>query len=317
MFKNFQNPPWTLFESLDSFDAIQKLIDEGQAENLYLECKSPEGPVVGQDIKSKLAKATSGFSNTAGGIIVWGVSTTKQQGGLDVLTQIESIGSIKKFEQAINLSILTLVNPGVDFKSKILLEKVGNTKGILITYVAQKEGDPVQALDGNLYLRSRDEFVEMPYETIKRMFLGATSPDLFPIFDKRLVKLDKVDGSWDIPVGIQNLSSAVAKDVKVTITFKNFSSCESVSSAVFKDISHINPNKNIFSADNNSPIYRGLNLIVGSLKIKMKKEKRAKRILNLEITIYATSMRARKCFVSVQLAQNGFSIKKTAEEYLY
>lgn len=84
----------SVFDSLSDYAALEELIDNAEAEGLYLECKAPGGPQLSRDLKVHLAKAISGFSNTAGGVIIWGMSTTKQaQSGLDVLTQIEPIGN--------------------------------------------------------------------------------------------------------------------------------------------------------------------------------------------------------------------------------
>ncbi len=202
------------------------------------------------------------------------------------------------------------------YQSRILREKPSDTRGIIITYISSTNGDPIQANDGKFYLRIRDEFKEMPYETIKRMFSGTASPNLYPIFDNRLVKLEQ-DGSWKIPIILENRSSVAARDTEVSITIKNFSACENVNSTEFRDSSNINPGRKIFMADAGKPIHRGMNIIVGHLIVKMKKLKRARRILNLLITIYATSMRARQREVTVELAKKGFSVKSAKDNYLY
>ena len=53
-----------LFESLSDYSKLVELINEGESENLYLECKSHVSPTLNNDSKIKLALATSGFSNT-------------------------------------------------------------------------------------------------------------------------------------------------------------------------------------------------------------------------------------------------------------
>lgn len=313
-------PSLTLFNSLSSVSAIQKLIDGGESENQYIECKSPTAPRLSGGLKFQLSRAVSGFANSGGGVIIWGVSTTRHQHtSLDILTQIEQIGSVKKFAQEIDSEIPRLIKSLTIelYQSQVLLKKTSDTKGMIITYISPTTGDPIQASDGKFYLRIRDEFKEMPYETIKRMFSGTASPDLYPIFDNRLVKLEQ-DGSWKIPIILENRSSAAARDTEVSVTITNFSACESVNSAEFRDSSNINPGRKIFMADINKPIHRGMNILAGNLTVKMKKLKLPKRILNLVITVYASNMRARQRLVTVQLAKNkGFSVKNARDEYLY
>ena len=307
-----------LFNSLNSFDDIQRLIDEGEFESQYLECKGPSSPTLDRNLKNKLSEIISGFSNSGGGIIIWGVSTTKNsQSGLDVLTQIQEIGSVKKFEKQIILAIPSLSFPRIEFyKTKSILKNSSDTRGIVITFIAGTSGDPVQAQDGKFYLRTRDEFVEMPYETIKRMFSGVSGPDLEPLFDSRLVKLER-DGSWKIPIILTNNSSFVAKDTEISISIINRDSCEKITSRDFTDQSKINPGRTIFMTEVQGPIYRGKNIVVGSMDIKMKKMKFSKRKLNLAVEIFSSNMRAKVYFIKIELAKKGFSIKRVENRFLY
>jgi predicted HTH transcriptional regulator len=85
-----------LYDSLAQYSDLDELIKGAEAEGLYLECKAPTAPQLTRDLRNTLGKALSGFSNTEGGIIIWGISTTKHaQSGLDVLSQIEPIGNCK------------------------------------------------------------------------------------------------------------------------------------------------------------------------------------------------------------------------------
>jgi len=313
-------PSLTLFNSLNSFSDIQKLIDSGECEDQYIECKSPEGPQLNRGLKFQLSQAVSGFANSGGGIVIWGVSTYKHKhSGLDILTQIEPIGSVKKFAQEIDLTIPRLIKPSIVelYQSKILRHKSSDTKGIIITYISATTGDPIQATDGKFYLRIKDEFKEMPYETIKRMFSGTASPDLYPIFDKRLIKLEK-DDSWNISIILENRSSIVANDTQFSVEIKNFSACDSINSKEFEDRSDLNPGQKVFMVDINKSIHRGMNIQAGCLSIKMKKLKLPKRTLELGMTVYASKMRARRRLVTIQLAKKkGFSVKSTKDEYVY
>lgn len=69
--------------------------------------------------------------------------------------------------------------------------------------------------------------------------------------------------------------------------------------------------------DLRGPVFRGKNVIVGNLFVKMKKQKFSKRKLELIIDIFATNMRAKQYIMTVQLAKKAFTVKKTEEKYLY
>jgi len=108
--------PKLLFDSIQSFDDLNSLIESGETENIYLECKAPSSPKISPEVKVHMAKAISGFSNTEGGVVIWGLSTTKHShSGLDVITQIEPVGTCRDFEKkfmkaAPSLSIPAITN---------------------------------------------------------------------------------------------------------------------------------------------------------------------------------------------------------------
>lgn len=111
-----------LFADLASYDVITEMIANGEAEDLYLECKAPTAPQLTRDLQMQLAKAISGFSNSEGGVVIWGVSTTRHaHSGLDVLSQIEPIGQCRQFEQQVVRVFPKLTTPTVTrFKTKTL-----------------------------------------------------------------------------------------------------------------------------------------------------------------------------------------------------
>jgi len=308
-----------IFANLNRHSRIQQLIDDGEAEGVYLECKAPQAPRLSRGLKAQLAEAISGFSNTAGGVIIWGVSTTKHaQSGLDILTQIEPIANCNRFAQQIDRAIPTLTTPPIHTRpSRVLHKRKTETRGVVVTYIPQTTGDPIQsAVDRRWYLRSGDEFIEMPYQTLQRMFAATSSPDLHPVFHHELVSLGE-DEAWKLPIAIENHSGAAAEHVHVSVEIINPSACEKIQAEKFRDVSYLNPGKCIYMVDYQGVIHRGLNELAGTLKVSMRKGKRPRRILRLIITIYASRMRARQWNVRVQLAKKGFSVRAAELEFLY
>lgn len=308
-----------LYKNISSYRRLTEMIEDGETEGLHLECKSPSSPRLNSGAKAVLAKTISGFSNTAGGIILWGVSTTKHEhSGLDVLSQLEPIGSANRFEQQLRVAIPALVTPALlDYATKIIRQRPGESRGIVVTYIPKYIGDPVQSvIDNRFYFRSGDEFVVAPYEMIKRLFSATVCPDIRPALRKTMITKES-DGTWSIPISLENRSSAVAEHVNTNISVINPSACESVAAVGLQDTSNINPGMTIFAVDVRTVVHRGLRLRLGTLKIKMKGGSRPKRRLDLAIEVYADRMRARQTSYSLTLAQSGASIKKTGEKFLY
>jgi hypothetical protein len=312
-------PSEVIYTSLSSFSDIQALIDGAEAEGLYLECKAPASPRLSREQKVALAKAVSGFANTSGGVILWGVSTTKHaHSDLDVLTQIEPIGNIGTFSRLVSNVIPTLTTPALTAAShRILRERQPDTRGILITYIPQVPSAPLQSnLDSLFYFRSGDEFVVAPYELVRRLFASSEAPDLHLVLAPALVK-KRDDGSWLIPLAIQNRSSAIAEHVKLFLEVHNPDACETITASGLQDASDVNPGRTVFAGEVSGVVHRGLNEFLGSLVVRMRTAKRAKRILRISVSLYANRMRAIKDSFTIQLAKKGFSVRQTTSEPEY
>ncbi len=314
-----KSPAKFLYDSIVSFIDLERLINEGESEGQYLECKTNTGSQFIAGSKAQFSKAISAFSNSGGGVIIWGVSTTNQKHtGLDVLTQIECIGNVKNFKKQLDLNLHSLVEPQIQsYESKIILEKKDDTKGVIISYIPPTDGDPIRAIDdGKFWIRTGSSSNLMSYETVRRMFAGSASPDLSVVFYEKIVEI-KQDGSWSVPIILSNNTSAAAHYAEVSVTIKNIEACEDVHATGLTDNSKINPGLRIFMGELKVPIFKGKNRIAGNLIVKMKKGKTLKRNLDLEIDLFADNMRAKKFNVTVVLAKKGFSIIKLKSNYLY
>lgn len=315
------DPAATIFSNLSSYSGIKTLIDNGEAESLYLECKAPHSPSVDRGIRASLSQALSGFSNSSGGVIIWGVDTTNHpKSGLDILTQIIPIGNVSAFAKRIDSAIPTLTAPPVQTPpSKVLVGKPGDTRGIVITFIPKTSGDPVQALESDYvyWMRSTDEFVKLPHEFIKRLFASTQGPELVPDFHAGLVKSD-ANGFWDVPFILENRSSAAGLFAMIRVAVKNSSACETIVPVNMVDQSSVNPGVSVYSQSSEKPVFRGLNQIMGHLKFKMKRSgKISKRVLDLEIEVFAQQMRAKRWIKKVSLAKKGFSVRNVSENWLY
>jgi len=304
-----------IYESLNSHSGIQSLIDNGEAEGLYIECKSPHEPKLDRSLEDKLATAASGFANTEGGIIIWGMSTTKHShSGLDIMTQIEPIGNPNQFAQQVKRSIIMLTTPSITKSRTKIITKPKEKRGVVLTYIPKTLGDPLQKIkDQKFYFRNGDEFIGLPYEMLKRLFAATESPDLYPTFDEKLITNEE-NGLWKIPIIIGNESSAIAEHTEVFVTILNPSSCETINLDKFRDVSDINPGQRKFSFSSARVIHRGVNLYAGDLKIGMLSRKRN---LRFEISIYANKMRARSWHISGQLTKKGFILNEIDDHYMY
>ncbi|MFH1375451.1 MAG: ATP-binding protein [Patescibacteria group bacterium] len=315
------DPAIGIFNAIKNYADINRFIEDGTAEGLCLEGKSPLECRLNRDSKLQLSRSLSGFANTEGGVIIFGVGSDKKpsHGNLDILTQIEPIPNCKKFAQFLESNIPSLTTPPITLsKTKVLTKKKGDTKGVVVVYVPKTKGDPVQTTtsERQFYFRNGHEFIVLPHQMLQKLFAGSESPELHPLLDSEIVELEK-SGFWRVPIIVANESSAEAKNVTVSVCVKNPSSCKEIKAERFRDTSKINPQKKIFMTGLTEVVHKGLNIIAGTLRFDMRVGQRPKRILNLEVDIYASKMRAHKWNIKVRLAGGKLSVQKMEDEHIY
>jgi Schlafen, AlbA_2 len=314
-------PAQALFDLFTSWDVLERLVNDGETEGTHLEAKAPASSNLTTEQRKNLARAASGFANTGGGVILWGVSTTRHvHTTLDVLSQVEPIGNCRRLAQEIHARLPSLTTPAVGSPpSRVITEKPGDRRGVIVTYIPRATGDPVQSNeDRQFYVRTGDDFTVMPYEVLRRMFAGSEAPDLAPLFDERLCRLND-DETWDVPFVVQNRASASARDVLAFVRILEADAVERITPLPgFRDAADVNPGHLMYTAKLDDPVHRGVNTHVGALRVLMARNRRRRRVLRLEITLYADKMRAGRWTVTVQLAQaGGFSLRSMGHEFVY
>ena len=87
------------FDALSAAD-IANFIANGQEEHLQLDFKTVTGPALNaRDDRKNLAVAMSGFANSSGGLIVWGVVARKNEAGIDCATEPSLITPVQHSSQ--------------------------------------------------------------------------------------------------------------------------------------------------------------------------------------------------------------------------
>jgi predicted HTH transcriptional regulator len=82
------------FDELN-LNQIESYIKDGQEENLSLDFKTlTDSSLSKRDDRKNLAIALSGFANSEGGIIVWGVDARPNSDGVDVASELKEIENL-------------------------------------------------------------------------------------------------------------------------------------------------------------------------------------------------------------------------------
>lgn len=150
------SPLYRFFESLSTEASLAALVHVGREEDLYLEFKQKEdtrnGDLSTGDSQA-FSKGLSGFGNADGGILIFGIRTTKGAEGIDRATALKPITDHVRFRGRLMDSILMSTQPVVD---DVQIESVASVEGsgYVKVFVPQSVKPPHRAmLSGREYWR--------------------------------------------------------------------------------------------------------------------------------------------------------------------
>ncbi|WPP39868.1 ATP-binding protein [Paenibacillus hunanensis] len=204
------------------YEKIKSIYQEQWEETVFIDFKRKSAPSIGgaqRPDKSIYSEALSGFSNTSGGVIVWGISAPGLQDKADVAIGEEPIFELKRFLTDLNNAtsqVFVPANPGVRNTAIYLNDDEECDKGFIVTLVPQSDFTPHRAInkDHKYYLRSGDSFVMMEHSILEDQFGRRQKPKL-----KIRVRLDDqqhyfLPNSGNAPftliIGIENEGKYIA-----------------------------------------------------------------------------------------------------------
>src|SRR5690242_7666517 len=157
--------PTALFDSIADIAGVRQLIADRQQENLYLEFKTKKDrsrPDLDDSETRQFSRALSGFANSDGGVVVWGIKTDKE----DRASELKPISLVAEFEARLKKSLLNAVQPFVDgVQIDTILEDDGSMAGYVKVLIPRSEKTPHRALlaEREYYRRSTEGFYRMEH----------------------------------------------------------------------------------------------------------------------------------------------------------
>ncbi|MFN0133312.1 MAG: helix-turn-helix domain-containing protein [Phycisphaerales bacterium] len=158
----------SLYDSVN-LEVIQRWIAEQRPEDLNIEFKRLERHYAGQ-----LAKASSGFANSAGGVIVWGIETSKNEAGVDCASCVAPIRDAESVCTKLKECTRTSSDPPVlGVEHQAILLPAGD--GFIKTYIPASHGAH-RALGGHGQFYRRSEVGHHPMTTLEISDLFGRQP---------------------------------------------------------------------------------------------------------------------------------------------
>jgi hypothetical protein len=165
--------------------AINRLREEQRQESVALEFKrkhdSTNGEAARED-KENLGSILSAFSNSMGGLLIWGVEARKTGDGIDCAIELQPISAIARFESDVGRRAAEALMPrheGIEIASVRCAD--GSDRGYLLVLVERSERRPHRCEFKGVkqyYKRIGDNTFAMEHYDIEDAFKRMTVPEL-------------------------------------------------------------------------------------------------------------------------------------------
>src|ERR1700694_3939730 len=137
-----------IFEHM-GWDTIQSYVELRQEENLHLEFKTMKNSeLTAKDDKRNFARGVSGFANSSGGIIVWGIDARANADGIDCATEIIELKKPELVVSRLNTITGDASSPIVDgVRHKAIINPNSESgTGVVATFVPETDSGPYMAM---------------------------------------------------------------------------------------------------------------------------------------------------------------------------
>lgn len=196
----------SLFDSID-LAMIEDFVEQKQQENLHLDFKTLASPSFTGDDRRNLAKAVSGFGNSDGGVVVWGIDARPDEDGIDAAQELKPTRNVRLAHSRLESLTGESATPIVDGVEHDPIEQSSGV-GFLKSYIPASDCGPHMAglREHRYYKRSGDSFRRMEHFDLEDMFGRRPRPVLSLYTDVR------VEGErLAVVVGIRNAGRGVAR----------------------------------------------------------------------------------------------------------
>lgn len=205
-------------------EAINEFINNRKSEELFLDFKLSASELhntnkLHEDDRKNLAKAISGFGNSEGGIIVWGIDCRSGKDNNDVAKHKHPVKDVKRFVSWLEGAVSGCTVPAHAGVRSIAIE-TDQGQGYAVTLIPKSQRAPHQDIYKTQYfMRAGSDFSPVPHSVLTGMFGRWPEPNIminFNVSPNSFNADDTVSGS--VGFCLVNGGPGIAKDVFLCLT---------------------------------------------------------------------------------------------------
>ncbi len=196
-----------------SMDDINRFVTDEQEENLHMDFKTIVSSDLSADDRRNLAKALSGFANSDGGLVIWGVDARKNSRRVDCVCGLVPVPDVNALCSRLNQLTSDMVSPIVDGVQHRVVHREPDGSGYAVTLVPSSDSGPhmAKAREDRYYKRSGDSFVRLEHFDVADMFGRRPHPKLDVWVDFQRTGSVGSDEMFIAIFGIENQGRGVAQ----------------------------------------------------------------------------------------------------------
>lgn len=202
--------------------AILDFVTDRQSEELFLDFKRSADNGAGRRLhdndRNNLSKAISGFGNSEGGVIIWGIDCTRDTDGADVARARVPIQNVRRFVSWLEGAVSGCTVPPHQGVRSIAVQQNDIGDGYAITLIPKSNHAPHQAV-GRLqyFIRAGSDFVPTPHAVLAGMFGRVPQPHVFHSY---IVPVSTVEGrviKAGFGIALHNEGPGIASDLFLNV----------------------------------------------------------------------------------------------------
>jgi hypothetical protein len=202
---------------------IDQMIQDRQSEELFRDFKRSAdgggGPRLHQTDRENLAKAISGFGNSEGGVILWGVDCRDLPAVGDVAQARVPIQNPQRFLSWLEGAVSGCTLPPHPGVRQVAIEQPGSHTGFVATLVPRSYLAPHQCVLGRpyYYIRAGSDFLPAPHGVLAGLFGRRPEPFVFHGWNLGPVRFTGRSVHFHIGFTLNSRGPGIARDLYVTV----------------------------------------------------------------------------------------------------
>jgi hypothetical protein len=218
-------------------EALDQFIINRRTEELFLDFKRANSEGKGnntlhKDDRKNLAKAISGFGNSEGGVIVWGVDCSRDMEIGDVASAKVKVKNVRRFLSWLENAVSGCTVPPHKSVINRIISEDADGNGFIATLMPKSNFAPhMSALNNVYYIRSGSSTLPTPHSVLAGMFGRRPQPNVGLIFEQKSIDVvNNIDTSRKSGKNIENLPE---KYVLIKFALQAFNDSNFIAKEIF------------------------------------------------------------------------------------